>query len=344
MGKATTGETMTFQAADISVVIPSFDRKRLALETVQSVLAQSVAVREIVIVANGSEDHAAFWNAHSSDRVRVIRIPPIGKQAARNAGIRAARGAWVATLDDDDLYLPEFIASVMPAIEDGRADIVSTDHRKFSPEREDRLTNFETAPTRYWSGIRPADPDVPWSFVGKFPLPLLLKRVPAYPSTSVIRRDFALAIGGYDPAMNGILSEDLEFLIRALNQGQLALVWKPLVRYRKHAGNDTTSRSGRAIGRWRIFEFARDHHQMLPDDFRLALDRDLPARRRKIFRIAYESGDQALMDEVWDKLRRSHRTPAVWLRRLSAKFRAIEASEAMRRDRPDTLQPEVECG
>ncbi|MEO8177189.1 MAG: glycosyltransferase family 2 protein [Sphingomicrobium sp.] len=334
---------MTLQTADISVVIPSFDRKRLALETVQSVLAQSVAVREIIVVANGSEDHAAFWNAHSSDRVRVVRIAPIGKQAARNAGIRAARGAWVATLDDDDLYLPEFIASVVPAIEDGRADLISTDHRKFSPERDDRLTNFETAPARYWSGIRPADPSVPWSLVGKFPLPLLLKRVPAYPSTSVIRRDFALAIGGYNPAMNGILSEDLEFLIRALSQGQLALVWQPLVRYRKHAGNDTSSKLGRAIGRWRIFEFARECHSILPDDFRAALDRDLPARRRKIFRIAYDTGDQALMDEVWDKLRRSHRTPAVWLRRLSAKFRALESGKTMLRARPDRLQPEVEC-
>jgi len=312
---------MTRGAADISVVIPSFDRTDLALETVRSVLAQSWPVREIVLVANGSDDHAAFWHAQSNDTVRVVRMPPIGKQAARNAGIRAARGAWVGTLDDDDLYLPDFIASVMPAIEDGRADIISTDHRKFSRDRDDRLTNFEAAPTGYWTGIRPTDPAVPWSLVGKFPLPRLLMRVPAYPSTCVVRRDFALQIGGYNPAMNGILSEDLEFLIRALTHGQLALVWQPLVRYRKHAGNATTSSAGRAIGRWRIFEFAREHHQRLPKSFRTALDRDLPRRRRKIFRIAYDAGDEELMDELWERLGPGHRTPDVWLRRLVAKSR-----------------------
>jgi hypothetical protein len=115
------------------------------------------------------------------------------------------------------------------------------------------------------------------------------------------------------------MSEDLEFLIRALTQGQLALVWKPLVRYRKHPGNDTVSTSGRAIGRWRIFEFARENHAMLPESFRSALRRDLPARRREIFRLAYASGDRALMDELWGKLGLRQRTPDLWLRRLAAK-------------------------
>ena len=330
---------MAREPADISVVIPSFDRTDLALETVQSVLGQSWPVREIVIVANGSDDHAAFWTAQSNDLVRVVRLPPIGKQAARNAGIRAARCAWVAMLDDDDLYLPEFIASVMPAIADGRADIISTDHRKFSAERDDRRTNFEAAPKHYWAGIRPADPAVPWSFVGKFPLPLLLTRVPAYPSTCVMRRDFVLGIGGYNPAMNRIMAEDLEFLIRALTQGNLALVWKPLVRYRKHAGNDSASNIGRAIGRWRIFEFAREFHQQLPADFRSALDRDLPRRRRKIFRLAYDAGDGDLMDELWGKLGPSQRTPDLWLRRLIAKSSGSTRSEARRGDRPGPLQP-----
>ena len=325
--------------ADISVVIPSFDRTELALETVQSVLDQSCPVREIVIVANGSDDHAAFWDARSNDLVRVVRMPPIGKQAARNAGIRAARCAWVATLDDDDLYLPDFIASVMPAIADGRADIIATDHRKFSAVRDDRRTNFEAAPKGYWAGIRPADRTVPWSFVGKFPLPRLLTRVPVYPSTCVMRRDFVLGIGGYNPAMHGIMAEDLEFLIRALTHGDLALVWQPLVRYRKHAGNDTASDIGRAIGRWRIFEFAREYHQQLPADFRVALDRDLPRRRRKIFRLAYGAGDGAVMDELWSKLGPGQRTPDLWLRRLIAKSRASSISKSRRGDRPDALQP-----
>ena len=96
---------------------------------------------------------------------------------------------------------------------------------------------------------------------------LLLKRVPIYPSTTVMRRDFALGIGGYDPNMKGIRAEDVEFLIRALTYGMVSLVWRPLVSYRVHRGNLSSDPALRAIGRWRIFEFALANHPHLPASF-----------------------------------------------------------------------------
>jgi glycosyltransferase involved in cell wall biosynthesis len=306
------------EAADISVVIPSMDRTDLALETVRSVLEQSRPVREIIVVTNGSDEHAAFWQANAGGKVRTVRQPNAGQQAARNAGIEAAVSTWVAMLDDDDLYLPDFIESVMPAIVDGRADVIATDHRKFRPDRVDRKTNFEAAPRGYWKGIRPAKADAEWSFVGKFPLHLLLKRVPIYPSTTVMRRDFALGIGGYDPKIMGIRAEDIEFLIRALTYGTVSLVWRPLVCYRVHGGNLTSDPARRAIGRWRVFEFARDNHPHLPASFCRALDRDLPRRRRSIFRLAYDLGDRELMDEAWSRLGPFDVTPAVLFLKFAA--------------------------
>jgi glycosyltransferase involved in cell wall biosynthesis len=306
------------EAADISVIIPSMDRTDLALETVRSVLKQSRPVREIIVVTNGSDEHAAFWQANSGGKVRIVRQPNAGQQAARNAGIEAAVSTWVAMLDDDDLYLPDFIESVMPAIADGRADVIATDHRKFRPDRVDRKTNFEAAPRGYWKGIRPAKADADWSFVGKFPLHLLLKRVPIYPSTTVMRREFALGIGGYDPKIMGIRAEDIEFLIRALTYGNVSLVWRPLVCYRVHGGNLTSDPTHRAIGRWRVFEFAREHHPHLPASFCRALDRDLPRRRRSIFKLAYELGDRELMDEAWSRLGPLDVTPAVLFLKLAA--------------------------
>ncbi|MEO8175125.1 MAG: glycosyltransferase [Sphingomicrobium sp.] len=306
------------ETADISVVIPSYQRTELALETLQSVLDQTVPVREIIIVANGNDAHAAFWQAQASDRVRVVRVAARGQQDARNAGIETATTTWVAMLDDDDLYLPDYIERIGPAMADGRADIIASDHRKFHPDRDDKRTNFEAAPRGYWTTVRPADSTVEWSFVGKFPLRLLLKRVPIYPSTTVIRRDFALAIGGYNPKMFGILTEDIEFLIRALTYGQLSLVWRPLVRYRVHDGAFSRNSAGRTIGRWRIFEFARDNHPDLPAEFRSALDRDLPRRRREIFKLAYHRGEHDLMEEAWSKLRLLHRTPDVLMRRWAS--------------------------
>lgn len=294
--------------ADISVVIPSYDRTELALDTVRSVIAQSVPVREIIIVANGGDDHAAFWQAQCGGIVRVVRERARGQQAARSSGIKAATSSWVALLDDDDLYLPNFIESVLPAIEDGRADIVATDHRKFRADWVDRETNFESAPPGYWKGLRPRDRNVAWSFLGKFPLHLLLKRIPIYPSTTVIRRDFALQIGGFDPRMLGVRSEDVEFLIRALTYGKLSLVWRPLVQYRLHAGNLTGDRAARVIGKWRVFEFARRNHPHLPEYFRRALDRDLSVRRLHIAHLAREAGDADLFEEIWSELHPFYRT------------------------------------
>jgi glycosyltransferase involved in cell wall biosynthesis len=308
------------EPADITVVIPSFERTELALESLRSVLNQTQPVREIIVVANGSSDHTAFWEAQRSNRVRVVRESGRGQQAARNAGLRAATSTWVAILDDDDLYMPDFIRSVMPAIEDGRAEIVGTDHRKFRPHRQDRNTNFEAAPARYWRGIKPAERGVEWSFIGKFPLERVLQRVPIYPSTMVMKRDFALGIGGYDPRMFGIPSEDVEFLIRALTYGNLSLVWQPMVRYRIHTGNFSKNASARAVGRWRILEHVRECHPHLPLSFRRALDKDLPRRRRKILRLAYELGDWDLMQEVWNGLHPLQRTPDVLALRIASWF------------------------
>ena len=293
--------------ANISVVIPCFDRTELALDTVRSVLAQSTPVREIIVVANGSNDHAAFWQANSGGIVRVIRVPPLGQQAARTRGIEAATSSWVALLDDDDSYLPNFVESILPAIEDGRADVIGTDHRKFRADRVDHQTNFEAAPFGYWKRIKPRDPNVEWSFVGKFPLQLLLRRIPFYASMTVIKRDFALEIGGFDPLMRGIRSEDIEFLVRALTYGNLSLVWRPLVHYRLHPGNQSGDHNARVIGKWRVFEFVRTHHPHLPEDFRQALDRDLPRRRHDIADLARGSGDMHLFREVYSQLRPIYR-------------------------------------
>lgn len=307
---------MSEQPADISVIIPSFERTEMALESVDSVLRQSCPVSEIILVAGGSDQHADFWRKRASGKLRVIRERKPGQQAARNAGIHAATSTWIATLDDDDLYELNFIESIVPVIADGRADIVAADHRKFRPGRADRRTNFEAAPRGYWKGLRPSDPSAAWSFIGKFPLERLLTRIPVYPSTTVMRRDFALAIGGFDTRMFGIPSEDIEFLVRALTYGNLSLVWSPLVRYRVHESNFSRDAIARAIGRWRIFEFVREAHTELPQSFREALDRDLPRRRRRMLKLAYSLRDTALADEVWSKLEPLQRTPDVFAIRL----------------------------
>jgi len=93
---------------DVSVVIPTRFRPELVTRAVRSVLAQTVDTIEVIVVIDGpDEPTAAALAALGDDRIRVETLPePGGAPNARNVGARAAQGAWVAYLDDDDEWLP----------------------------------------------------------------------------------------------------------------------------------------------------------------------------------------------------------------------------------------------
>lgn len=95
-----------------SVVIPTFQRPKLLREAVRSVLAQTFADFEVIVVEDGVQDgQDNALDAINDARVRHIIQEHAGRSAARNRGIAEARGEWIAFLDDDDLYLPNKMAS-----------------------------------------------------------------------------------------------------------------------------------------------------------------------------------------------------------------------------------------
>src|ERR1700683_1346744 len=98
---------------DVSVVIPTHNRALQVKEAIDSVLAQSEPVREIIVVDDGSTDDTQKQLSTYADRVRVLILQGEGASAARNSGIRAALGQWIAFLDDDDVWLPAKIERQM---------------------------------------------------------------------------------------------------------------------------------------------------------------------------------------------------------------------------------------
>ena len=94
----------------VSVIIPVYNRKKVLLDAINSVLRQTFTDYEIVIVDDGSEDPVKILE-RDYDKLHIIEHKSnFGESAARNTGIQAAVGKYIAFLDSDDEWLPEKLA------------------------------------------------------------------------------------------------------------------------------------------------------------------------------------------------------------------------------------------
>lgn len=101
----------------VSVITPTYNRAHLIRESIESVLKQTYTDFEHIVVDDGStDDTAAVIQSIHDPRLHYIKRPNGGVSAARNTGLAAATGEWVAFLDSDDLYLPERLALQMAKI------------------------------------------------------------------------------------------------------------------------------------------------------------------------------------------------------------------------------------
>ena len=205
----------------VSVVIPSYNSARFVREAVDSALAQTLAPLEVIVVDDGSTDDTAAALEPRSDRIRLIRQENAGVSAARNAGIRSARGTLIAFLDADDVWLPEKLERQTPLHEQDpqigltHCGLVEVDER-LEPIRErlDGLSGDQVAETMlYGQG----------------------NRLHASGSTMMVTRAAIEAVGGFD--LDVPPSEDWELMFRAARSFRIGFVPEPLVLYRQHPGN-----------------------------------------------------------------------------------------------------------
>ncbi len=108
----------------ISALIPTFNRRGYVQRAIQSILAQTVPVDEIIVVDDGSTDGTAEEIERGfGDRVRVIRQANQGVAGARRRGVLEAKGDWVAFLDSDDEWTPDRNRILLEAIRKVPADV-----------------------------------------------------------------------------------------------------------------------------------------------------------------------------------------------------------------------------
>ena len=112
----------------ISVVIPTYQREGTILRALESVLAQSLAPGEIIVVDDGSTDKTPDL-IRQYPSVRLVRQKQSGSAAARNRGVQEASAAWIAFLDSDDEWERDHLSRIAAAIArtSGQADMYFDD-------------------------------------------------------------------------------------------------------------------------------------------------------------------------------------------------------------------------
>lgn len=206
------------QSATISVIIPAFNAESFIGAAVQSVLAQTWADLECIVVNDGSTDATAQVLAAVDDpRLRTLDQANLGVSAARNNGVAASSGEFIAFLDADDTWMPSKLDKQMEVLA-ARPDVGAV------------LASYIVS----GEDLRPR-----WVVPSGDPHRRLQRWLlmegdgPSFPSSVLLRRTCFETIGGFDGSVAP--SDDLHFALRLSSRFPVASIAEPLVRYRMHA-------------------------------------------------------------------------------------------------------------
>jgi glycosyltransferase involved in cell wall biosynthesis len=199
---------------DVSVIIPTYNRREFVCRAVESVLAQTHAVPEIIVVDDGSTDGTDKLLRHRfGSRVQCVRQSNAGVSSARNHGLRLARGRYLCLLDSDDEWAPEKTRLQLEWLE-ARPDfgMVLCDVMLMDAgQREVALFRRRD--------MLPHDGLV---------LPWVLMQPALCPTSVMMRREVFESIGGFDESLP--TAEDIDFHLRVAARWPIGVVEQPLAR------------------------------------------------------------------------------------------------------------------
>jgi glycosyltransferase involved in cell wall biosynthesis len=290
-----TGEITT--TPSISVVIPAYQIAPFIAEALDSVFAQTLTDFEVIIVNDGSPDTDELERAFAPyrDRICYIQQENAGAGAARNRGVREARGEFVAFLDGDDLWHADYLEKQLKFLREGGYDLVYADALLFGDSPIAGKTYMQTAPS-----------EGPVTFIS-----LLRNDCNVITSGVVARRSAVIEAGLFDESLRN--AQDFEMWTRMAKRGaRLAYQRKVLLRYRCREGSLSGDEMNRLKREIRVYSHIKDTYDLTPAE-QAALSRAMELQKAA---VALADGKIRLHGERFDEARvsfeQAHRILGGW--------------------------------
>ena len=223
----------------VSAIVTTYKREpSMVLRAVNSILAQTYNDMEIIVVDDSPKDYPYREEVKRTVTDRLEEFPQVkfiyirhehnmGACVARNTGLNAASGEYIAYLDDDDEWLPEKIEKQVKKIEQSDAVLVYCG----SYCKNESKGTCEIVRKEYISG---------YAFTA-----LLYRNFIESTSYPLIRKDRLQEIGGFDPLMKS--AQDYDVWLRLVEKNKIDYVPEPLVIYHEHVGERITSDPNKKI-------------------------------------------------------------------------------------------------
>jgi teichuronic acid biosynthesis glycosyltransferase TuaG len=250
----------------VSVIIAAYNASEYIGETLQSVFAQTFTNYEVIVVNDGSDDTAELTLALAPYRERIIYIEQEnqGAAAARNAGLRAARGRYAAFLDSDDLWEEDYLKEQFEFIERTKCDLVYTDALLFGDP---------SVSGRRYMEIAPSEGEVTFRS-------LMRSECNVITSGVLARKETIFSAGLFDVGLRN--SQDFDLWIKMLLGGaRLSYQRKVLVRYRCREGSLSGDATNRVKRELRVYGKIREAYRLSAEE-RAEVERAIRRMEREL--------------------------------------------------------------
>jgi glycosyltransferase involved in cell wall biosynthesis len=227
----------------VSIVLPTYNRRMLLGRAIRTVLQQSYADFELIVVDDGSTDRTMETLARFEDRrIRCVRLDSNrGAAAARNVGIGVATAPLLAFQDSDDEWLPSKLDQQVRAFETcgPKVGVVYSDMARIW---RDGSREYHRSPDVASGAL--INPDTRFYQVCRLGI-----------QSTVIRRDCLADVGGFNEAFPAL--EDLELFVRLSRRYAFHHLRTPLVRYHDTEGGLSTNTAAKVVARRLLLELYR---------------------------------------------------------------------------------------